>query len=79
VFVVENFKQCFLAFGFSCFNMIVVLGKGIIGLTAALELQTAGHNTLIMHKPADAHFTSLKAGAFWRSFAETAKQQGGPL
>ncbi|KAJ3068911.1 hypothetical protein HK102_007038, partial [Quaeritorhiza haematococci] len=55
---------------------VTVLGAGVIGLTTACLLQSQGHKVKIVARASpetwdtDDLFTSPKAGAHWRSFAE---------
>lgn len=49
---------------------VSVIGSGVIGLTVGYTLAQAGYKVTIIHSPNDPNFTSTKAGAHWRSFAD---------
>ena len=44
---------------------IIVIGSGVIGLSAALSLQTAGYQTRILTRDLPPATTSMAAGAMW--------------
>ncbi|KAF7721960.1 hypothetical protein EC973_003898 [Apophysomyces ossiformis] len=57
----------------SGFGHVVVIGAGVTGLTAAIELKKRGHNVVVVAKclpgDEDSEYTSLWAGAHWRTVA----------